>query len=510
MGIKQYNKSGSLTKHIKRSRTTIMPSPVSTTLQALSTKKLYNLSDLAQVRTYNYEFPTYTQQGRFTSRQQWFENETLWTNFSTHQYFSKDHSSQTFFLPEIDLTDLAIFGGSLTDVLLENTPSDIDMAFFCDDGDAESQGKALASRVKKFVDDCIVWMKKENARILEKIEDGNTHYSKDMMYDLKSSNKLLITRYRNCYTIKIPCCMVPIQIIHCKNLDSLLDGIDLDPTRMCFYKNELLMSESCKNAIESLAFEVDTTNASKNYLERVGKYFTKGFDLIFRDLDVESLPKRMLSFGMTEMMYLPFLNIQFPKIEGNKIFGYSQPTPTSKCIELEEGNNKLNYASNNVGSLIHNNIQNLARKEFNKFTFIGEGELYNQAFNANVTITERMLTNTYYETAKTKIWSGFALNFEQIETYLPYKKADELVKIFITDFVETRKDKAKVFDSEAYSEFMEEKLKEVIAAQIKVCKELILGLSGKGSLEIQEIPDKVVSVGKEEFYGKYLEKKRQI
>lgn len=299
--------------------------------------------------------------------------------------------------------------------------------------------------------------------------------------------------------------MVPIQIIHCKDLDSLLDGIDLDPTRMCFYKKELLMSESCKNAIESLAFEVDTTNVAKNYLERVGKYFSKGFDLIFKDLNVDSLPTRMLDFGMYEMLDLPYLNIQFNKIEGNKICGYAHPTPTSKCIELEEGNNKLNYASNNVGSLIHNNIQNLARKEFEKFTYIGEGELYNQAFNTNVTITERMLTNTY-ETARSKIWCGGELNFNDLETYLPYKSVGEMMKILIIDFVEERKGKAKVFDPEVYEKFMDEKLKELIAGQIKVCKELILGLDGKGSLAIQDISDKVVNVEKEEFYGSYLKK----
>merc|ERR1712226_1211852 len=477
--------------------------------QSLSSQKLYNLSDLAPVRTYNYELPTYTQQQRFTPREQWFENETLWENFSKSKVFTKDrHSeSETFFLPEIDLSGLAIFGGSLTDILLSNQePADIDMAFFCDEKDAEHQGQALADRVKKFVDNCIVWMKKENKRILEKIEDGNSHYNKEMMYDLKSSDKLLVTRYRNCYGIKIPCCTVPIQIIHAKSLDSLLSGIDLDPTRMCFYKNELVMYESCKNAMESLAFEVDTTNVAKNYLERVGKYYGKGFDLIFPDLDMSKLPTRMLEFGMYEMLDLPYLQIQYNKIEGNKLMGYAEPELSKLCTELEEGENKLNYSgAPNVGSLIHNNIQNLARKEFEKFTFIGEGELYNQAFNKNVTITERMLTNTY-ETAKGKIWGSGELNFTEIETYLPFKPVEELVEILITDFVMLRKDKAKVFDSDVYDEFMEEKLKEVVAGQIKVCKELILGLAGKGSLAIQDISDNVVTVEKEEFYGKYLKK----
>lgn len=485
-----------------------MPSAVSESMQSLTNQKLYNLSDLCSVRTYNYEFPTFTKEGRFTAREQWSENSTLWDNFSKNKVFTKDPYSETeattFFLPEIDLAGLAIFGGSLTDTLLTSTPSDIDFAFFCDEGDADFQGQALADRVKKFVDDCICWMKKENKRILEKIEDGNTHYSKDMMYDLKDSEKLLVMRYRNCYSIKIPCCSIPIQIIHTKNLDSLLNGIDLDPTRMCFYNNELVMAESCKNAMESLAFVVNTNNAAKNYLDRVGKYFGKGFDLIFADLDMEKLPTRMIEFDMYEIIDMPFLHIPFQKIEGNKIMGFSAPMPSKACIELEEGDNKLNYANGpNVGSLIHNNIQNLARNEFEKFTFIGEGELYNQAFDKNVTITERMLTNTY-ETAKGKIWDDAELNLVELELYLPYKPVKELVQILLNDFIEERAGKKKIFETEVYDEFVQKNLKCMIADQIKVCKELIVGLNGTGSLAVQDIKDRVVEVDNSQFYGKYL------
>jgi len=476
-------------------------------MQSLSTQKLYNLSDLCSVRTYNYEHPTFTSPNRFTPREQWSENATFWENFSKHRHLSKDpysiNETTQFFLPKIDLTGLAIFGGSLTDTLLTNlTPADIDFAFFCDEGDAEFQGQALADRVKKFVDDCIAWMKSENTRILEKIEDGNKNYSKEMMYNLKESDELMVTRYRNCYSIKIPCCHIPIQIIHVKNLDSLLDNIDLDPTRMCFYKNELVMAESCKNAIESLAFTVDTTNAAKNYLDRVAKYFDKGFDLIFPDLDIEKLPTRMLEFDMYEILDLPYFQFQFNKIEGNKIMGVN-PHASKACTELEEGDNKLNYSSNNAGSLIHNNIKNLARKEFEKFTFIGEGELYNQAFDKDVTITERMLTNTF-STAKGKIWSSDELNLSELELYLPYKPVEDLVKVLVNEFIESRAGKKKIFEAEAYGEYVEKKLKGMIAEQIKVCKELIVGLNGKGSLAIQEIKDRVVKVDKVEFYGKYL------
>ena len=64
-------------------------------------------------------------------------------------------------------------------------------------------GEFLWLKTRKFVEDCIAWMTTENERILEKIESGNTHFSKEMLYDLKSSDKLLVTRYRNCYTLKL-------------------------------------------------------------------------------------------------------------------------------------------------------------------------------------------------------------------------------------------------------------------------------------------------------------------
>merc|ERR1739848_498698 len=382
--------------HIKLSHTLIkMPRQVSPELSAKATQALYNLSDLSSVRTYNYEYPTLTQSGRFTAREQWTENKTFWSNFSKHPKFTKEgyqSDNNQFFLPHIDLSGLAIFGGSIVDILLKGSPNDIDMAFFCDEGDELKQGQALAERVKKFVEDCIEWMRGENERILEKIESGNTHFSKDMLYDLKSSDKLLVTRYRNCYSVNLPCSNATIQIIHCKNLDQLLDNIDIDCTRICYIDGEIVMAESCKKAIESLAFRLNTTNVAKNYLERVIKYFSKGFDIILEDLDISKLSTRMLEFGLSDIMDLPYFHFSFNALEGNKIMGYG-PNLSKKAQELpdNEGNNKLNYAGGAaVGGLIHANIQNLARKEYGKFTYIGEGEMYNQVFNEDVLITERM------------------------------------------------------------------------------------------------------------------------
>jgi len=241
-------------------------------------------------------------------------------------------------------------------------------------------------------------------------------------------------------------------------------------------------------------------------LDRVVKYFEKGFDLIFADLDMEKIPTRMLEFDMNEMLDMPYLQLKLQKIEGNKIIGKSAPKPSKACLELEEGDNKLGYSDGpqtNVGSIIHNNIQNLARKEFEKFTFVGEGELYNQAFNENVTITERMLTNTY-ETAKRKIWNDGNLNFVDLELYLPYKPVKELVQVLMNEFIEERAGKKKIFETEVYGEFVEKKLKCMIADQIKVCKELIVGLDGKGSLAVRDCQDRVVTVDNVQFYGKYL------
>jgi len=486
-----------------------MPRKVSPELSAKAGQTLYNLSDLSSVRTWNYEKPTYTSEGRFTAREQWTENKTFWSNFSKYPKFTKEgHQSDNnqFFLPHIDLSGLAIFGGSIVDILLKRCPSDIDMAFFCDEGDAVAQGKALANRVRKFVEDCIAWMTNENERILDKIESGNTHFSKDMLYDLKSSDKLLVTRYRNCYTINLPCCAAPIQIIHCLGLDKLLNNIDLDCTRICYFDGEIAMAESCKKSIESLAFTLDTTNIAKIYLERVIKYYNKGFDIILEDLDVEKLPKRMLEFNMAEILDMPYFHFQFCKVDGNKIMGYG-PSLSKKAKELldNEGNNKLGYASANVGSLIHQNIQNLARKEFNKFTYIGEGEMYEQAFNEGVIITERMLTNTY-ETAKSKIWTCGTLNFTECENYLAFKPLVEIVDQLVTQFVQDRVGKKVIFAEAEFDKHVEAELKVLIAGQITVCKELVMGLKGTGSLAIQKVEDSIISIGKEEFYGKYFKK----
>jgi len=364
---------------------------------------------------------------------------------------------------------------------------------------------ALANRVRKFVEDCIAWMTAENERILDKIESGNTHFSKHMLYDLKSSEKLLVTRYRNCYTINLPCCAASIQIIHCKNLDKLLNNIDIDCTRICYFKGEIAMAESCKNSIDSLAFTLNTTNVSKVYLERVIKYFHKGFDIILEDLDMMKLSTRMIEFDMSDIMDLPYFHFQYQKIEGNKLIGH-MPSLSKKARELpdNEGENKLNYASSvHVGALIHQNIQNLARKEYGKFTYIGEGEMYDQAFNKEVLITERMLTNTY-ETAKCGIWDAGNLDLSRCEKYIAYKPMGEIIEQLITNFAASREGKKVIFSGPEFNKHVEAELKSLIAGQIAVCKELIISLKGTGSLAIQKVEDNAISISKQEFYGKYF------
>ena len=64
-------------------------------LQKLSKQKLYNLADLAQIKTWNYELPTITKGAGFTSRQHWQKNSTFWKNFSSnHMFKHPDHESR--------------------------------------------------------------------------------------------------------------------------------------------------------------------------------------------------------------------------------------------------------------------------------------------------------------------------------------------------------------------------------------------------------------------------------
>ena len=210
-------------------------SKVSKRLQNLSKQKLYNLSDLSPVKTWNYELPTLTNGPGFVSRQHWQENSTFWKNFASNSVFRANHQKSSFLLGLGDdlsskgrFSDFAIFGGSIVDVLLDSTPNDLDIAVFVKGKNNKEKMEYFLKKVNLFMETCINWMEEQNKIIHAKIDQGSNTYNSSMLFDIENNDSLKINRYRNVFTVVLPCCDCSIQFIPKNSIDELLNQIDID------------------------------------------------------------------------------------------------------------------------------------------------------------------------------------------------------------------------------------------------------------------------------------------
>lgn len=462
---------------------------------------LYNLADLHTVKTWNYEKPTLVQAGRFTSRNHWQDSSTFWKKFG----------EKFPIFQSIDLDGLAIFGGSVVDMLLNRDPEDIDLTYFNDQGTAEEQGLALAQRVNKLVTDIYTVIKEHNAELKRKKDqgipiDGSTSPYK---YTPLNVEDLLVTRHKNMYEIKLPgseFCSVPIQITHCINLNKLLSQIDIACTAIAYHKGEIVMPERGKQALESLAIEIDSGDASSRYLDRVKKYFDKGFDVILPDLDISKLHRRNLEFELTEVLDMPYFQAFYTKIRGNKIeTDYCEVTNISTkevCSGVDGYWSVKAQSKMAVGELIHKNIRHLVHGDFDEFTYIGQGETYQQAFMPDILITERMMINSYETISKT-LFQNQALNICKVEQYFTCRKITDILRELIIDFAKEHNGKG-IYVSEAFDNHVKKYLEQLVLEQIEEAKKMIVKLKGTGTLAIQSNRENGTFCDKKDWYGSYF------
>ena len=149
---------------------------VSESLRNECNQNLFNIADIGPLRPNTYAVPTLKHAERSLTRRVWTDNEKFWKSYTENSKF-KHPRSRDFFLRDICLDELAIYGGSITDVILQRQPNDIDIVYFNDQGDSRQKGQAFAERVKEFIDDILTWMRKQNRK--------RTHQD-ELLYDYLS------------------------------------------------------------------------------------------------------------------------------------------------------------------------------------------------------------------------------------------------------------------------------------------------------------------------------------
>lgn len=475
----------------------------------------YNLSDISSVRTYDYDFPTLTKKGRFTPRKSWQETSTFVENFE--QKFPVFH--------HLDLTNLAIFGGCITDFLIEqsHTINDIDLAFLCEETDLEKAGELFANRVKNLLQELKNFMINKNQENKKKHQEAEAlaiamgrRNRSETISDTYDLNNIQVSRFKNTYEIRVPCLAnTPIQVTFFKNIQSLLDQIDIDPTCIAYYNNEIVMTERGRYGLENLLFRVDFSsnrqNLSRKSTERMIKYFDKGFDLVLPNLNMDKLRTRNLKFDMDEVADLKYLLIVYRKIDNKKINVQSLRCPETLPDESASGQQKgafSQYGSSlNAGQVIHNNIKNVIHQKFDELNYLGEGENANQAFNKNLILTERAIVNSF-ETVKNKVFnqddtSNQVLNISVLEQYFTVKSMAKILQEIFTDYAEQHKNKEVVFGN-AWGKFLGQYLDELIDLQIQDCKSKLMDLrkmnEGK-KLSLFHFETEAEKIEQIDFYG---------
>ncbi len=122
-------------------------------------KKLYKLSEIEPVRTYDYSIPTLVEKDRFTDRVPWTDS----------AMFKSELIKKYPVLGSISLKNVAIVGGCVVDMLTKKTPSDIDMFILLDDSQKEwDEVKAnsfIETRIKQLLDEIFNYIKEHNTEI---------------------------------------------------------------------------------------------------------------------------------------------------------------------------------------------------------------------------------------------------------------------------------------------------------------------------------------------------------
>jgi len=169
------------------------------------------------------------------------------------------------------------------------------------------------ARLKEFIQDLIDQSKvSHDLKMLkaqeEAAKNGRKHYSEE--------HKMEFLRNKNGITIN-----GHLQIIFrlYKTKSEILHGFDLGSSAVGFDGQNVYMTSLGKFSYEYRCNIIDTTRRSTTYEKRLEKYFNRGFDIIFPNLDITILRTNYHRYYLEEVCELPFFQFGYRKIEGNKI-----------------------------------------------------------------------------------------------------------------------------------------------------------------------------------------------
>ncbi|KAF0698788.1 Aste57867_10611 [Aphanomyces stellatus] len=488
--------------------------------RAATSTDIFSLADISSVRNWDYSLPTLTKDKRFTERKPWTSSSSFKTAFDERYPILK----------EIKLDHLALMGGAVLSLLTDAfTSKDLDFFVVTDQPTLSDEAAATFShdRVKQFIHDVYTFMSTSNDE-LKKLQEEKQKTKPAFKIDAKKFYQLELFRVRrvlNVYTVDVPTLraedwsaseILSVQLITSPyaTLPDLVRHADLSITGIAYFNGNVHFTELSKFSFENLCFVVDGATFSSTYVDRVIKYFDRGFDVLLPYLDVSKVRTHNFAFGVDEVIDLPQLTVVVNDIKGHKVCvtEIKKPKLVDGEASAKESSSKFDGydragASNSMhaGAIIHCNIVSLINGTYDAFIVDGEGANYAKAFRDRPYITERMLINSY-ETVKNDLYTNSTLNLSKLVKYFTVLKPSALLDRVVGSYVAAKEAEGRaasaMFDK-SFDAHVERVVEELVAEQVAIAKLKIVELE-KLTLPTKTVESRRgVAPSPEVFFGKY-------
>lgn len=366
--------------------------------------------------------------------------------------------------------NIAIMGGFVIDLLFERPPKDIDFFLYGLDADQTLE------RAKELL---TYFLNVEKKHYKEKGQHRHMN--------------IKARRDGNVITLKLSAIAMPIQIVLATVPSKyvLATSPDIAVTGVLFDGTDVLITEKAKWEFENMTIEISSNCKSFPAQARMKKYFEKGFDIIFSDLDVAKLPRRFLKMGLVEAIQSPSFIFSYSKITENRInldrfleiINDEEPLTPARGKYLSVGAHDMFDSK----SAMYENIEALARED-KVFTIMGENDFILDVLELLPNIGERQIDSSYLGISD-MIFNGKIFNLEMYQRYVkavPMQKALRVIG----------------------EEKPRENFKAVIEQQRSACKMFLQKLKHEVSgLKLSIVPLEeafTVITDKKEFYGDYV------
>lgn len=371
---------------------------------------LITIDQVGTTRRYNYDFPTLTKDRPYRPRTP-----------KTSESFKKEFDTLFPQLQNLDWGNLGLRGGAVINLLLGLPIKDLDIFIYGINSDLE-----ILVRVNKLLKD-LLWIEQRY------IEYVNDQQSKETTTYKKTPQNINIKAVRrgSVITCKLSAVSVPIQIVlGCnESIESLISNTDIEVCGIVYNGTEVLLTENSKWELENMTIKVD-----KKYpnVERLDKYFDKGFDIALTELDINKMPRRNLK-RIPELLETQKIVFSYSSINNNKIL-------VDKFYmkdEIEDNGYDGNINDLDGRSILYRNIKSLSKlsicelseDNIKLFSTYAEGDNICDVLRAFPELTIRQLKNAYSGISK-NIYNNEILNGKLYKENISIEPLSSIYKKF--------------------------------------------------------------------------------